>query len=224
VSDAADPVVRATLKTPGSAMMAALSGRHLAVADGSAGIAIVDVGDPDHPRLVWPARWMGYVRSVRFWEGRLFVCAGSTGIIILSVDGEGRAAVLETIETGGDARDIDFHGNFAFVADGEAGVSVIDIGNKAGGEAKRLATLETPGSARGVAFARGYVFVGVGENGVACFRLEQTGRLSLAQTLDASGRDAGRLTVDGNTLYVAGDSGGWAAYDIHRPEAPRLLR
>ncbi len=156
VSDATNPRTIGHVSTPGSAMMVDLRDNLLAVACGSVGVTLVDVSTPSNPTTLWSSdngRYDGYVRGVKFYDGRLFVCAGSAGVRIVELDPAGQGRVVATVRTARDARDIDFYRTHAFVADGVAGVSVLQI---ATGEAPSLvATYPTEDLAHGVVFHKG---------------------------------------------------------------------
>jgi hypothetical protein len=224
ISDSRKPHIIGHISTPGSAMMLDLRGDLLAVACGSVGVALVDVSTPSSPQTTWwsgAPQYSGYVRAVRFYENRLFMCAGSAGVGIIEVDEAGQARPITRVRTAGDARDIDFYRNHAFVADGGAGVSVLQI---APGEDPSLeATYPTGDLAHGVAFHKGFVFVADGVMGVASFELTRDRRLKARPRLDTREGYANKVTVFDRKLFVANDFKGLLVFDIHSPGQPVLL-
>jgi hypothetical protein len=224
VSDVKNPRIMGQLTTPGSAMMLDVHKNRLAVACGSVGVALVDVTTPSDPKVTWSSDsgdYTGYVRGVKFYEDRLFVCAGSAGVRVVEFDESGKGRVTATVATAGDARDIDFYRSTSFVADGAAGVSVVQIAP--GGELSLAATYPTEDLAHGVAFHKGFVFVADGLEGVATFEFMRGGALKRGDRLDTQEGYANKVSVFDRKLYVATDFKGMLVFDVHSPKKPVLM-
>jgi hypothetical protein len=94
VSDSAKPVSLATFRTPGGRpQRAALQGRLAYVADGEAGLAVVDLAMPSKPRLVSTYATPSPARAITVADSLVFVVVGDlrrdsrspsgTGVLIL---------------------------------------------------------------------------------------------------------------------------------------------
>ena len=216
------PQVVAEIPTPGSAMMLDIANDVLAVADGSVGLSLFDVSNPAAPKKTWSdLYWDGYVRGVEYYQGHLYVCAGKSGVAVFSVSEEGDASRVGITATAGDARDIAFYRGNAYVADGKSGVSVLDITDPTA--PKLTSTSPTQDLAHGVAFHKGYVFVADGLSGVGVFKFDKSSGLEHVQQLDTLNGYANKVAEHDRKLFVSNDYKGMLAFDIRRPDEPKLI-
>jgi hypothetical protein len=221
-ADPANPVVISRTDTPGSAMMAALSGTLLAVADGSAGVRLFDAGDPRSPKPRGALRLDGYCRGVAFHRSTLYACAGAAGLVAIDASAADTPRVIAACATAGDARDVAFENATAVVADGARGLSVVDLSDPA---APRLfQTRAVPDFAHGVAAAKGFVYAAEGAAGIGVYRRAAAGSLELVHRAATGAGYANKVTVVGKRLLVANDAEGIAVFDIADPARPSPAR
>ena len=129
-SNPAAPSLIGIVDTPGFAGDVAVSGDTAFVADGAAGVQIIDVSNPAAPAITGhcdtPGDGLGVAVSGEYalvadgWQGLQITdgaCAGSG--LVGSFDGLG------------EPQDVELSGNHAFVADGYTGLQILDVGNPA---------------------------------------------------------------------------------------------
>ncbi len=119
----------------------------LYLADGGAGIVVVDIARPQEPQLVGTLDTAGPANDVLMIEDRALVAAGSGGLLVLDLRDPRRPAIARVIDTPGEALGVASNGRLACVADGElGGLRIIDLRSY-----REVGSLDTPGMAWDVA-------------------------------------------------------------------------
>ena len=77
------PIKAATLKTPGRGRRVALRGTRAYIADGEAGMHVVDLAEPSRPRLVGTYQTASPARDVASSDALVFVVVGEDEVLIL---------------------------------------------------------------------------------------------------------------------------------------------
>jgi hypothetical protein len=107
----------ATLGGFENALALAAVGDRVYVADGSAGVATVDVSEPGSPVLLEHTPLVGGATEVTAGDGLLFAAAGAAGVHVLRLDDSHGPALAATIDTPGSAVDVAYDGGLIHVAD-----------------------------------------------------------------------------------------------------------
>jgi len=174
VTDPQNPQLVSTMDTPGEANDVAVispggSGSggvssadgsetrpyYVLVADGSAGLQVINVADPANPLFVGTYDTPDDARSVAVSGNYAYVADGSAGLQVVDVSTPTAPKAPKTggsfYDTSGTAYGVAISGTYAFVADGSPGLVVIDVSNPM--TPTYVATYDTPGEARSVAIA-----------------------------------------------------------------------
>src|SRR6185503_5426582 len=109
------PIRVAQVDTPGDALRVAGSGNLVAVADGSAGLAVLDVSSPSQASIVRQVNLGGAARAVAAAAGIAYV--GTASGQLISVD-LASGAILARARAGSIIHDIAFGGDALFVLAG----------------------------------------------------------------------------------------------------------
>ena len=133
-----------------------------------------------------------------------------------AVPGKFGSDVIIQQDTSGSAWDVAVAGSYAFVADGENGLAVIDISDPLSPEVKSYT--DTTGSAKGVAVADCYAFVAAGSSGLAVIDISDP--LSPEVKTYAYTEYANDVAVAGSYAFVAVGFSGLAVIDISNPLSP----
>lgn len=97
-------------------------GRHAYVAYGSAGVFLVDISDPRHPRRAGAFPTHRPAERLALRAGRLFITTGVGGVLITDVSNPGRPRLLNTLRTTCYPMDVAAGGNGrTYIADGYCG-------------------------------------------------------------------------------------------------------
>ncbi|MFH1230375.1 MAG: hypothetical protein V1709_02645 [Planctomycetota bacterium] len=117
------------------------------------------------------------------------------------------------------AQDVYVSGNYAYVADGNSGLRVIDISNP------KIPILsgscDTPGSAYGIYVSGNYAYVADGSSGLQVIDISNSRAPIRVGSCDTPGSAYG-IYVSGNYAYLADVSSGLQIIDISNPKIPIL--
>ncbi len=205
--------------TPGKAGDVMISGDFAFVADGEAGLQIIDMTDKTAPVIAGSCDTPGFASGVYVSGNYAFVADGEMGLTV--VDITNRTAPLKTasVKPPGVAIKVTVAGNYVFIAGGEAGLQIVDATSKT---APVIAgAVDTPGVASGVFVSGDMAFVADGEMGMAVVNIADKTAPVLIRSVDTPGF-AGNVTVIGNYAYVADGGKGVSAINVTDPAQAAL--
>lgn len=126
----AGPQIVGQVDTPGFANKVRVEGNFLFVADGPAGLTVVDVTNRNNPTVVRTINTAGNALDVAVYGVFAFVANGNNGMAVIDISNELNPRFVTTFNPGGvinDARGLDYADNRMYVADGVNGMRIIDI-------------------------------------------------------------------------------------------------
>lgn len=129
VSSPASPVEVAAASVPGGALGVTVWGSYAYVAAGTAGLRVFDVANPAAPISVGTVDTPGLARDVVVseGEGQAFVADDVTGgVRVINVSNPATPVEMGFYDTPVRARAVAIQGGYAFVADSEAGLRILD--------------------------------------------------------------------------------------------------
>ena len=96
------------------------------------GVFAIDISDPSETKVI--SSYLLPVGSQIFdhlavSNGKAYIAQGLVGVAILDVSDPGNMTLLSTIDTPGNARDIDVVNEMMYVADADSGLQIIDASN-----------------------------------------------------------------------------------------------
>jgi len=158
--------------TPGDAEGIRLFDNLAYLADGSAGLTIVDVRNPAAPRGLASLNLPGYAFGLaitRSVSGSVtstlaLVAAGTGGLQIVDASNPAAPTRLGAYTTTQDLHAVEVVGPYAYLADADGGVVVLDISQPA--RPQRISALSTLSYARGLHLAGNLLYVADGEGGL----------------------------------------------------------
>ncbi|MCK5923270.1 MAG: hypothetical protein KAG66_20190, partial [Methylococcales bacterium] len=248
VGDEAD-VFMGTYDTPGRAVSVVLSsdGSKAYVADGDSGLQIVDVSNPEVPKLVSSYEARGSVRSVSLSNdgSKAYLAKREAGMEIIDISNPAAPKLLGNYnenEPGSGARGhvitriaLSSDGSKAYLADALRGLKILDISNPVA--PTLLGFYEAPQTINDVTLSSdgGKAYLADGINGLRIIDVSNpTVPSELGQYDTHAKASTVTLSNDGSKAYMiendAAGHGGIAAYgrglfivDISNSEAPALL-
>jgi hypothetical protein len=112
--------------TEGSAQAVAVAGDYAYVADGAAGLQVIDIRDPANPRRVGGYGTSGYASGVAVAGNYAYL--GDGGYVwVLDIRNPADPQRVAYYRTMGCVFGVALAGNFAYVADGYEGLAVLDL-------------------------------------------------------------------------------------------------
>lgn len=195
--------------TAGTALAVVSKGDHLYVADGAAGLQVINVVDLENPVTVHTVSSAADARDVVISGNQAFVAAGDSGLQIVDITDPGSAFVLGFAGTSGFASGVFVQDDLAYVAVQDFGLLIFDVADPAAPLLlDSVATSGTPhGVTHGIWKSRPYAFVAGGTPGV---QIIHTGDLAAAEVVDVTSTpgSAKNVIYKNELLYVADGSQG----------------
>ncbi len=183
-------------------------------------VMILDVSAPDTIRQIGSSPLLPQVAEsvVSDGKGKLYVCCGTGGLVILDVSDPSNTQILGTLDTRGMTEGVAVYGNYAVLADGPQGVQVADISDprnpKTVSEAYPLAYVYDVVVQDGVAYAAG------GASGLFVIDLNDPLHPIESGLIALNGAQYDAELADGK-LYLAGAWGGITVFDLTQPLSPQ---
>jgi hypothetical protein len=191
-------VVVGNLNTPGTAWAVAVVGNLVYVADGTAGLQVVNVTIPNSPVLVGGVDTPDLAIDVKVVGSYAYVANRFSGLYVVDVTNPASPAIVGHVDTPGEASNVAVAGEFAYVADRFNGLQVVDISQPA--SPVIIGGMIPTSAVYGVAVAEDLVYIAGGP------------------LLIASSQCPSTTAVDESTVP---ESGGWLAQSRPNPFAPQ---
>jgi hypothetical protein len=139
------------------------------VSQWDAGIALIDISNPQAPQLLDEYPTPGLAHRSDVSRGYIYVADDNAGLTILSL---ATGAIIGRYDTPGSAWDVQVEGDSAYVADAEGGLIILDVSDPA--QPQYAASYRTPGSAQRLIVDRGTIYV-ADEYSLGIYRFGETG-------------------------------------------------
>jgi hypothetical protein len=187
------------------------------VADGSAGLSVVDVSEPATPVEVGSCDTPGYTWDVAIAGSYAYVADEGSGLRVVDVSDPAAPVEVGSCETPGFSHSVAVVGDYAYVADGNAGLRVVDVSDPAA--PMEVGSYDTPGISHSVAVTAGYAYV-ADNGGLRVVDVTDPAAPAEVGFYDTPGVARG-VAAAGDYAYVAdGDAGGLRVVDVSDPTAP----
>ncbi|MBE7502569.1 MAG: peptidoglycan DD-metalloendopeptidase family protein [Verrucomicrobiales bacterium] len=199
------------------AVAVAVVGQYAYVADGGAGLQVIDVSNPANPRWVGGCDTFWGAQGVAVAGQHAYVADGPSGLEVMDVSNPARPVRVGRTHTPGYAYGVAVVGSYAYVADGKAGLQVIDISDPT--NPVLVGGYDTPGSAEALAVAEHYAYVADGEAGLQVIDVRNPANPIVAGSYDTPAYACG-VTVADHYAYVADGDAGLQVIDVSDPARP----
>ncbi|MEW6368838.1 MAG: hypothetical protein AB1714_29770 [Acidobacteriota bacterium] len=189
----------------------------LYVACGRAGLVVISLADPTHPRVLGSRSLNGYVDDLCLREPYVFVVAANAAVYLVDVQEPSRPRVVRTVVSDYYVEDVAADAGHLYVSDGINGIAIFDI-----------LSIESPRLLRTVDNVRqngpllvngGYLYSSFLDGGLAAYDLSDPASPREVSVIHIGGRGSD-LDMAGATLFVSNRSGGIMAVDVSNPARP----
>jgi hypothetical protein len=187
----------------------AVMGNFAFIADGAAGLQIIDVSSPDDPETVGFRSTPGSDDSqgVAVRGNYAYVASGTDGLYVLDVTTPNNPIIIKTFAPGGqDFRDVAISGNYAYVADDSTGLRVLDISFP--NNVIEVGSCNTSGTAESVVIGGNYAFLADGTQGVQVIDISDPTTPTVIGECQLPGGSAVDVTVTGEFAYAVDGTAG----------------
>ena len=209
-----------SVDTPGTGIEVRVAGDRAYLADGDAGLQIIDISAPDAPALVGGVDTPGTAHDVFVSGDRAYVADGEAGLQIIDISDPSQPALLGGYDTSGVARGVFVSGDHAYVADGVDGLLVVYVAESA--LPVPFGSLDMPGDARVVFVSGNRAYVADYDAGLQVIDVSNPGLPTQLGNLDTAGWSQ-EIRVAGERAFLADGYWGLQVIDISEPTMPALL-
>lgn len=188
-----------------------------------AGLFILDVSDPAHPRLLGQFDTPGRARDVRVVGGTAYVADGASGLLILDVQDPTQPVLLGSMATDF-AQTLRVRGSVAYLVDPHSGLNLIDIRQPS--QPRRLSVVPIT-SASDVEIRDDGIAVALGVFGLTTLDVRNPSEpivLGHAASVFLAESNGSGVHVQGHLAYVVGAFDGVRVIDLSDLSRPELLQ
>lgn len=214
-NDFSDYLYTASLTvTPGTAGAVAVVGDLLYVANGSAGLQIIDVGNPSAPVLRGATATVEPALDVAVVANTAYVTIGGAGLAAVDVGDSDAPSVAGGVDTPGVLRGVSLSDSVAYAADDVMGLILFDISERA--TPSPLSVDNTPGGAVDVAVSGPLAYVADNVIGLRVVNVSDPTAPWLVNWVPISGAGRG-VAISGEYAFIADGDNGLHVVDISSP-------
>jgi hypothetical protein len=215
-----NPTLAGTYDTGGGVNNIYVSGKYAYLANGVAGLKIINISNQADPTLMGTYDTSINANNVYVSGKYAFVADDNSSLKIIDISNPASPTLTGTYNTSSNPTDVYISGKYAYVTDYSAGLYIIDISNPA--NPTLAGTYNTSGSAYGVYVSSKYAYVADDSSGLQIIDISNPSSPTLVGTYDTSNFATG-VYVSGKYAYVADYFSGLNIIDISNPSTPTLV-
>lgn len=217
---AGEPEHLGTLITAGEANKVAAANGRAYIANGSAGLAIVNAIDPTTPAVLGTFENLDNAFDV-FVEGNIaYVTDEDAGLVILNVNSAPSPSLVGFLDTQGKAYGVTVKDSKAYVAAFHHGLHIADVSDPA--NPTLLGTYDANGYSVDVAVEGNVAYMATLTDGLQILDVTDPQNIAVLGALDTPGQAAG-IALKSNIAFVADGKSGLQIIDVSNPANPTLL-
>lgn len=213
-----EPVPISQFYCSGGGRSVFISGALAYLADGDAGLQIIDISDPINPICAGFFDTPDFARDVFVDANMAFIADGYSGLEIIDVADPSNPTLLGSLASSGYARGIYAEGNYAYLASDTSGLQVIDISDAS--DPILVGTCETPDASFSVVVSGIYAYVADYHSGLQIIDISDPTDPTIVGSYNTPGL-CNRIRKVGDYAYIA-DLGSLEIIDVSDPENPVL--
>jgi hypothetical protein len=192
---------------------------HVFVADGDAGLLVVDIADPDAPFGTGTVSTSDAARDVAWQDGIVYVAAGVAGLRIIDASDPANPFEIAHLPSSGEAQGVTVQGDRLYLADDGGGLRIADVSNPSAPQ--YLGVLYSAAFAQDVVVQGSYAFVADYYTGLRIVDVSDPTTPVAAGFYETGGYATGVALSDGLAFIADGDDGLWIfAADLLTAVAP----
>ena len=204
----------------GAAIGVAVADNYAYLADGWAGLQVMDIGNPANPQWIGSFVTFGYACGVAVAGHYAYLADGTNGLLVINISNPASPQGVGGYHSGGCASGVAVAGHYAYVADQWVGLQVIDVSDP--NHPHLVGGCATADYAMGVAVAGNYAYVADELAGLQVIDISNPANPQRVGGYDTPGVARG-VAVAGNYAYVADSSAGLQVIDISNPANPQRV-
>ncbi|MBC8234995.1 hypothetical protein H8E77_36075, partial [bacterium] len=188
------------------------------IADGEAGLQIINVRQPKHPQLLTNYRdALTYVHEIQVIGDYAYVADLSEGFQILDISDLGNPHLVGSYKPKGKTFALHVSGRYAYLADSEDGFQILDISDKKSPKPVSIADI----TGYDIVTSDGYAYLAYGNFAILDIRNPNAPKI-IAEDIQTPGHVVSLQFQDGY-IYAADLGGGLAILDVGNVRNPRVI-
>jgi len=217
LGDPRNPVLRGAAGPP-AVDAAAAAGDIVCLSAGSAGLVVVDVGDPDRPIVTGRVGTPGNAGGITVVDSVVYVADDAVGLMLFNISDPADPRPMGVDNSPGRALDVAVSNSFAYVADEIDGLRVVNVVDP--DTPWRVDTIDVSGAGLGVDVAGEYVYV-AGAGGLHVVDVSSPVAGFVAGSSETLGSATGvAVRHDGGAAFVVEGIAGVEVFDVSDPSSP----
>ena len=217
------PVHIGEIATPGQARSVVVDGGTAYVADGAAGVHVIDISVPTHPSVVKTLGGFTDARKVQIADGNLYVLGRERGMLVYNQNNVHNVQTPRPrrfFRTGGTPLNIVIHNDTIYLSDDRHGVYILEPSPFGNFDFQSVVPI----------LAAAYE---IQETADVAYAYVASGNLTLVDVTDSQNPETGlRLNTPGfatgiqllnDTVYLADQQTGLHIINVHNPRQPRRI-
>ncbi len=205
---------------PDSAQGIFIADNRAYLAAGSGGIHIVDISDPENPKIISSLITPGSASDIFVADTKIYLAAEAGGLQIIDIQDISNPKIIGSVTTPGWAFDVFVSDGKAYIADGDSGLQVVDITDPS--KPGIIGSADTPGFAYGIVVADGKAYMADWNGGFQIVDVGDPSSPKIIGSADTKGLAKGIFVSDGKA-YLADVWKGLQIFDIADPSNPKII-
>jgi hypothetical protein len=185
------------------------------IADGYAGLKIIDVRNPFHPIMIGATDTHDFASGVTVIGYTIYVADGSSGLQIIDASDLTDPKITDTVKLNSSVSGIKVSGNIVYLANGSAGLQIMNRHNPS----QLLGVADTPGIAYDVAVNGNTAYIADDYSGLQIIDVSDVSNPFISDFLDLPDNVYG-IAISEDIAYVSNDDSGIQVLDISNPTKP----
>lgn len=215
ISDPTHPAETGAWVTPGSARDVAINGNDAYIADGSTGLRIINITNKTGPYETGFYKTPGFASDVAVAGSSIFV-SDAESLLIFNVY-HPTVLVGSYSAAPGQAIAVDVAGSYAYIADGEDGLRIINVSDPA--HPNETGSFKTPGRAVDARVKGNTAYIAEGDKGLYIANISDPANPQLEGFWDTPGAGSG-VEVTGQLALIADGYSGLRIINVANPANP----
>ncbi len=220
-SDFNHPRLVGMVRTPGQAEGVVVKDGYAFVCDGLDGLKVIDVSNPEKPRIVANFSFGGNLKQIRIEDSTAYIANFDDvdGLLVLDISDIKNITLIGKFDPPGyeHVRDLFVGENYVYLADFTGGMQIVDKKNLS-----LVATYRSRGVAYSVAVKDNIALLADSDAGVDVINISQPAEPEKIGKFNTLGY-AIKVKLLGTIAFVTTGSHGLYVFDITSPAMPRLL-
>jgi hypothetical protein len=219
ISNPATPSLAYAYHSAGEAWDVVVAGTIAYLGDRNNGFYTIDISDPFNPEIMsyYPQAWSGTSEVYLAISNNLLYIVDRDQLYLFNVSNPANPSFFGSYPSLTDPKGISIAGDYAYIADGENGLRVLDIQNPA--NISEAGSLDTPDDLTDLVLSGDYAYLADASQGLRVVDIRQPASPAEAGSFVPAGYSAG-VAIAGHHAYLSAGWNGLRIINVSNPGTP----